>query len=61
MDVIRKQLARFGKQLAKFIEWRRYRRSLQPLAEASDRELKDLGLSRRDSRPPGVYDDWTSL
>lgn len=28
--------------------WRSFRRSLEPLIEASDRELKDLGLCRHD-------------
>jgi uncharacterized protein YjiS (DUF1127 family) len=48
-------------------EWRRYRRSLEPLSDASDRDLKDLGLTRQDiiylraghriSRPPWGGDE----
>jgi uncharacterized protein YjiS (DUF1127 family) len=64
MKVIRKMFERF-------FERRRYRRSLQPLFEASDRELKDLGLSRQHlmylsaghqiQRPLKGYEDCTSL
>ena len=56
------------KLFARFLEWRRCRRSLQQLAEASDRDLKDLGISRQDvmylsagryrlERPPKHYHD----
>jgi uncharacterized protein YjiS (DUF1127 family) len=49
--------------IAAWLAWYRFRRSLMPLLEASDRDLKDLGLSRQDlgylraghsiERPPG--------
>lgn len=32
----------------RFLEWHRRHRSLQLLAEASDRDLQDLGISRQD-------------
>ena len=59
------------RMFASFFERRNTLRSLQPLAEASDRELKDLGISRQDlmylsagrqiQRPPKDHEDGSSL
>jgi uncharacterized protein YjiS (DUF1127 family) len=65
-----KTMNRIRQLLADYMERRRYRRSLTPLAEASDRDLQDLGLSRQDipylraghriDRPPRDQDGRTS-
>jgi uncharacterized protein YjiS (DUF1127 family) len=41
-------IAPLARLFDRFLEWRRCRRSLQLLAEASDRDLQDLGISRQD-------------